>query len=81
VSLTDRHPSTLRYTSTPADSEEAFVRDLFERAGKTGRDPDLHRYVASRLFGVSEEAVTEEQRRIAKALAYVRMYGSNASLP
>lgn len=39
---------------------------------------DIHRYFASRLFGVSEEAVSEQMRRLSKKLIYGTVYGAGS---
>ena len=49
---------------------------LMLSAFATGRD--VHKLVASRIFGVSEEEVTKEQRSIAKRIVYGISYGAGA---
>lgn len=44
-----------------------------QRAFREGRD--LHALTASRIFGVPEEAVTEQQRKVAKQVNFGTLYG------
>ncbi len=41
-------------------------------------DRDIHRATAAEVFGVAEEAVTDEQRRAAKAINFGLIYGMSA---
>jgi len=50
-------------------SGDATLREVFRRGG------DVHRFVASQIFGVPEEEVTSEQRRRAKAVSFGVIYG------
>lgn len=38
---------------------------------------DVHRFIASKLFGIKEDEVTEEQRRKAKACSFALPYGAS----
>ncbi len=39
---------------------------------------DMHKYVASKAFGVSYEQVTKDQRQAAKGIGFASIYGSSA---
>ncbi len=43
-----------------------------------GEDRDIHRATAAEVFGLSEDAVTSDQRRSAKAINFGLMYGMSA---
>jgi len=42
------------------------------------KDEDIHTITASSLFGVPPEAVTKDQRRLAKTVVYAVLYGQSA---
>lgn len=46
-----------------------------QKKEKSDKKQDKHRTVASEMLGVQNNEVTEEQRRIAKAINFGIMYG------
>lgn len=40
-------------------------------------ESDVHRATAAEIFGVAPEAVSGDQRRLAKAINFSRMYGKS----
>jgi DNA polymerase-1 len=41
-------------------------------------DKDVHRYTAAEIFGIAENAVSDEQRQVAKAINFGLIYGKTA---
>ncbi len=67
-----------------ADYSQIELRVLAHMCGDTDlidafqRGADIHRTTASRIFGVSEDAVTSEQRRASKTINFGVLYGMSA---
>ena len=52
-------------------ADEPAMREVFNSGG------DLHRTTAAKMFGISEDEVTDEQRRQAKATTFGAIFGSS----
>ena len=61
------------YTASLVMNSKKMMRLLIEGV-------DLHTYVASFVFGVSEDKVTKDQRQCAKGVTFGTMYGAGAKV-
>ena len=61
------------YTASAVMNSHKMMRLLIDGV-------DLHRYVASFVFGVSEDEVTKDQRQCAKGVTFGTLYGAGAKV-
>ncbi len=74
-------PGCVFVSADYAQIELVILAHLSEDPGLLGAfrdDTDVHRRTGSQLFGVTDEDVTAEQRRIAKTINFGVMYGMSA---
>lgn len=62
-----------RHAAVQVDAANIEARVLASMTGP--QSLDIHKSKAADLFGVPESAVTEEQRRVGKAINFGRMFG------
>ena len=61
----------LRAACSDRIADEPAMREVFNSGG------DVHRATAAKMFGISEDEVTDEQRRQAKATNFGALFGSS----
>ncbi|HEX7324544.1 MAG TPA: DNA polymerase I [Rhodanobacteraceae bacterium] len=72
------------WTVLAADYSQIELRIMAHLSGDPGllrafhHDQDVHRATAAEVFGVAPEAVTRDQRRVAKMINFGLMYGMSA---
>lgn len=72
------------WTVLAADYSQIELRIMAHMSGDPGltrafkHDQDVHRATAAEVFGVAPDAVTAEQRRVAKMINFGLMYGMSA---
>ena len=63
----------LRASCSERIADEPAMREVFNTGG------DVHRATAAKMFSISEDEVTDEQRRQAKATNFGALFGSSAN--